>query len=66
MWVQTQKNTPFLVQSATWIGPSIMAYRNRKENHMILNIKCLGTLILIVPLIDILFDTLGERDLYPE
>jgi hypothetical protein len=30
-------------QSATRRGPPIMAYRNNKENYMILNIKWVGT-----------------------
>ena len=29
-------------------SPPIMAYRNNKENHMILNVKWVGTLILVV------------------
>ena len=33
-----------------------MAYRNKKENYMILNIKWVGTLILVVLVIGILFD----------
>ena len=43
-----------------------MAYRNNKENHMISNIKWVGTLILVLLVIGILFDYTRVSAIYTQ
>jgi hypothetical protein len=60
------EKSPILGTTAARTGPTVMAYRNNKENHIISSIKWVDTLILVVLVIGILFDYTRVSAIYTQ